>query len=994
MIDAVSWPEVMKQSLRDSLRSLTVDATYPKAIDVKNRSTVKNGPTIEDELAPFCKLLEWTCDQSKMGLTGLTRCRFANYENQCKASDDQDWYSYAEGYVEVVLNAAAHPGGNLLIPFEARRAGRRMLLRVIAREQREFGYTVWNPKHPVLIIGVVGEETMKAVSPGNLELCTEIVKGSSPASEQKVSVCGDNTSFPLGFGRLDAKVTVTDPLRSVLAILRGATLESKLPIERVVVMAQMPHTEAEELGAHLRSEIKNFHSDENLRLDLIVSEAQADHVSPNMRNSYREEKLIPVVTPSPAYGPELGGLVEPVSTVTLRQYSGFFTTTLENRAGGDSLNIPTGPSTLALLLDAMRSRVSAPECPIGQLDLLDPITQSKELENCRLRTMQYLLREMHGRFDSDVMMLERRDLFFNKLPKNYDTYEVCNERVWSNPVEEVTPKEECILRVALDRVLWKGDYTERVMVSGKDLTTMLKTAETLNSEEKSLEARDVSQQWLVTFGVEQPKLEDLTRLQSSTLTFTVAADVRCTKDDSPGATGTTYCVNGSPIVTDAAYWVSTSDHLASDSVIYKTMAALPESYHWSRGHFLTRDLTTSTLKSPKGTLEDQKEAEGEHQQRGIVHLDVGKLVAGFNAREPQGGDTFVANSFQGSTDSRASAPHQQELDLEGLSRVTADLPDKRYSGRMSPWSVGIQDDAEYDRSVQGNLTGKPENGNYPLNSFTVGGFLQRTLFLNRSKIEHSRKEIPRTLLVLGPYQYQRQMTGNYLFFPFSTGNNQFTIHAPAVNGFLDRAGLRYETSNQSKWLPFDRGSYLEGGGEISLQNNVLSTVTINGFSCNADVKTTLAACFKASGVIIGDGTTGSVITKTLHSAGGYWDMHLQKGFLKSMDPTVKGITLTIDSKGDYFAPRSKPGAVLSTQTLYAFPITVAMGFPILRNLTIGPTYSAFFYKSQLSGQSLIVNTVSVSARWYFARDTSVPIFRQLVYKGPASADQTKTSKIK
>jgi len=85
---------------------------------------------------------------------------------------------------------------------------------------------------------------------------------------------------------------------------------------------------------------------------------------------------------------------------------------------------------------------------------------------------------------------------------------------------------------------------------------------------------------------------------------------------------------------------------------------------------------------------------------------------------------------------------------------------------------------------------------------------------------------------------------------------------------------------------------------------------------------------------------------------------------------------------------------LTTQTLYDVPLSVALTFPIFRNLSFAPTYSAFFYANQIQEQSLTVNSFAVNLRWYFDRDSAVPLTRQLLFKGPASADETKTARIK
>jgi hypothetical protein len=42
----------------------------------------------------------------------------------------------------------------------------------------------------------------------------------------------------------------------------------------------------------------------------------------------------------------------------------------------------------------------------------------------------------------------------------------------------------------------------------------------------------------------------------------------------------------------------------------------------------------------------------------------------------------------------------------------------------------------------------------------------------------------------------------------------------------------------------------------------------------------------------------------------------------------------------------------------------------------------------------VTNSFSVTAKWYFARDTAVPFWQQMWFRGPASFDQTKIAKMK
>jgi hypothetical protein len=151
------------------------------------------------------------------------------------------------------------------------------------------------------------------------------------------------------------------------------------------------------------------------------------------------------------------------------------------------------------------------------------------------------------------------------------------------------------------------------------------------------------------------------------------------------------------------------------------------------------------------------------EDRSLVHLDFAKQAAGFNIRHPEGGNTAAAG-FQGVTDTRPSQPNQQELDLETMSRLSSDILTQ---SNPHSFSVGVQTDVEYDRSAHGNLTVKPVNASYALNNFSVGGFIQKRVpFWGDAKTTDGNwasRELPRTLFVQTPYQYQQQLTGNFLF---------------------------------------------------------------------------------------------------------------------------------------------------------------------------------------------------------------------------------------
>ena len=314
--------------------------------------------------------------------------------------------------------------------------------------------------------------------------------------------------------------------------------------------------------------------------------------------------------------------------------------------------------------------------------------------------------------------------------------------------------------------------------------------------------------------------------------------------------------------------------------------------------------------------------------------------------------------------------------------------------RLRLFNLGIQSDIGYDRSTQGNLTGSPVNAAYPLNNATVGGFAEWKI---TSRGKRRRGPTAGVLkLVLAPYQYQRQLNGNYLFFAHTDKTkNQQTLHLPAVNGFSHRAGLRWwEEVSSGRWYRGDRGTYFEAGAQISVLNDILAAVTLNTpgtpvpLTCSASAGQTILNCVKTANFPINASTMAVALPATIHSPGLYWDVHFQKTLITLSDKSGPGISLIIDSKGDSFFRRGA-SKTLSTQTLYDAPVGLSLAFPIFRNFAVGPTYQAFFYGNQVTAQHLFVNNFGMTGRWYFDRGPAVRLSQQARFKGPATADENE-----
>lgn len=969
--------------LKDALGTLSKDAAFKKP---ESRSASLSLSTEgKSQLEALEKWIEKNCS--------------ATHEDRCRV------LNALQNSFQQLCEAATQSEKDFLFPPEAREAAIRLLLKVIACEQWNVGYTI---SDRILLIGVVGQGIMKTLPPANLEICTKWTRELTKLAQTRdLDQCDPSKSNdensrgggPLTVkGRLKGKVQVGDPVLAVTTILRAAWLRKgpDVDFDKVVVMAQMPPSEAEELAAHIHSSLKitrDYDSSEQPRVDLILSEAQPGHNSPDVELHYSRASLIPVLAPRPAWyiNPQRNGLVEPVSTATVSVAAG------EPTNGRILRNHTPVQTETTPQKDKLKTMAQVLEHELYELTLQKPSIDLANFENfwssckggeaCENSVMiQYLLEQIHRSSHTDVVLLEYRDFYFGALLNGYDKDDICDFWVKDHKTELMPvadPEAYCHLHVALDRVLWKGDLSERVMVDGKTLKSMLATAQQESDDEETLEARDTTKQWLTTLGVTSALPKNLSAASMGPETFTVPGIGLC-KNDQKDAKGPQYCINDQFVADDGAYWVATSDHLAQDTQLYRVLSALDPRYHLEKhGLYLTREIVdevyvhgsraSEVLVSAPDAQSGMREIETYQQKRPILQLDYAKAVAGFMLRKPNTSNTELGSNFSGVADSRATTPSAQEVDFEALGRVTRGLGVQKF---LQYLKVGIQSDLEYDRAVAGNITGSPETVTYPLNSFTAGGFLQIRLNGDRPS--------PRWSLVIAPYQYQQQVTGNYLNFKFTTPPGQITVPTPKWSGFAQRLGTRYEFGGSFT------GSYIETGPEYSEIHSVLSALVLpDGALCPVS-EGSFTSCFSKNNLVITSSTVLKPLTATVRTGGWYWDVHLQRPLDKG-----KHSSFTIETKGDDYA---WPGATLPTQSQYAFTTTGALNFAVIGNLAFSPTYTTFFYGNQGTpanpSHSLVTNTFSVTLKWYFARDAAIPFWQQIWFRGPASLDQTKSAKMK
>jgi hypothetical protein len=889
---------------------------------------------------------------------------------------------------------------SIALPLPAIQAGSNALLRLIAHEQSGIGYVEASSPDgsgkKILVIGVVGRETMQSVRSYNLTLCTSAQPGSDLPKNVIWNECPNPSAHTDG-SWLSGQVTIADPILTAELLLRALDPDGT-KYESRVLLAQMPKTEAEEMAAHIHKDIQSGLTT-SADLDLVISEAQADHASDDFDSDFPPEQaaIAPVLTPLPPYTPDRSDqhvMLNPISKATLTEnvYCCKTVRHLHHEREDLVVDDQAKTDTLTKLAAALKQVYgsSSPVTPnfspsFGCTEHDKVWTNKIERNACELVIMYRLLDALRQRSHADVAFLDRRDFFFGPIPPGYDDNHGAPE-----------------LQVAMERVLWIDDAPSEVMVSGKDLATIMSTSQNFSDLPSQPVARDVDQQWLQTAGI-VTTVSNAPVAGLSAQSFTVSGDQNChdaTQEATQPAAGGTimYCVNGLPLQSDHAYWVATSDHLVQDGVVYTTMSG-------EAPHYVGNDVPVHlglALSTAINVVADRGDTsiarlESTQQQNALFQLDFGKLVVAYSLQQPNGGASNIASNFQGVTDAIASSAPSKSLDVEAQFRLSHDI-----ENHLKPiaipkrFTVGIQEDFELTGTWTANLqmpTTAPA-WSYSANSFTIGPFFQHAVAFRYLPVlrklgfwypyDAAQRSLPSLSVVIAPYQFQRNIRSTPIAL---SGANSSTASVPTDKyipwGFSQRAGLRYAFDGGKWYLP-DPISYAEFGYQYNRLRNVISGLNIDGTLCFSSSETynQCAATIDLTNAAI------TVNTSTQNSQGGYWDINLQKGIGKMWDKSGPSVSLVFESKGDLFAKRGFPEA-LSSQTRFDVPLNLSVTFPVFRNLTLAPTYQAYLYENQIAGNFLVIHNAGVSLRWYMDRDSHVPWGKQFRFIGPSSVNQSQ-----
>ncbi len=1004
-------------------------------------------------------------------------------------------------------------------------SAQQLLLQLIFEEQRDTGFTIATSRgRRVLLIGVEGQETMQEVAPEFFTVYPDVfdcassavVSSTNPACVLKQKLFdAKNPRGSAAESKLfrqaesDSKnapfsIKVGDPLVAAEAVLRAVwanELRHHGRIDLTILMAQMPATEAEEVGSQLRYDLGaanraiggGYELSQQPHIDLVLSEAQDEHITANQVVDINPLKSTVVLSPPLAYESVFIPKWYPPSTATITAadsvlphgievrntlgfiddatpshsssapaFSGRATSMAQAAEEEDESTLsaanasPATPATAASLLESLLEADFAHN-NVTTTTLTAPwkkcssTTSPKAAGNCQNQVLtSYLLHMLQTHYKTSAAMLKRRDFWFGRLARGYDDYALCDHWVASVASNDAKAKAYCELHVALDRVLWRGDYSVRVLVDGNTLASVLNSSRKATGIETTKLANDLHEEWLSTFGLVSTPPTDLVAAASGPESFSLPGVNDCSLSAAPplgkkaaGPPPTAYCVDGFTLASDAAYWIATSNQLANDPSTYNAIqsftqagsgrfVASTEKRPNGRGEtFLTtaiaaeifdsssgnnaKQVSASSASTPEANTvqDDLARIEATNQKRPLVQFDVSKFVAGYTFTSPSLSDTNLGNDLSGVSNTSATTPHSTELDLEAVTR-TITAPIHRLPGLV----FGIQNDFEFDHRRTGNITGKPATVSYPLNSETVGAFAQIHIpGFFRSKSDSSLsmqgpRALPRLYWVIAPYQYQRQIVGSPLYFGYLTPPytknppQQDTVTVPISDGFSWKSGLRFESGGRPlAWAP-DSGSYVEIGPEYVIQNNILNGISMPDLIGLASPVTTHCSnpCYVTAGTSITsavqayykdnvqtlNGSSRLVpLTQTVHAGGFYWTAHVQKVLNKT-----KTYSISFDTTGDSYL---LPGYNLPTQTRYAISNKLAFNMNIFGNLSLSPTYSVFNFENQgAPGERITVNTTSfeVMLKWYYGRDTQSPPFRLLWFSGPKSGDQTATSKLK
>lgn len=766
-------------------------------------------------------------------------------------------------------------------------------------------------------------------------------------------------------------------------------------------------------------------------IDLVISEAQDGYQTENEDATYLEDlnrthSRAYLVTPHSSYLDEkviqvqnADRLVDPWATVLFRRTrndgagpSGFVKVSYQNRVfddGDGAWHAQNAPSCCS----------TTPTLPVTACGLTDDhdfpesADDQHKFEFCVLQTLQLAT-------NSDIAMLQRRDFYFPKIFQQDDDLEIQTCKLSPGSLND------CLTQMMLERLLWKDDTPVLINLTGSQLKSVLSQSDALMQDDPRSEVKDVEQEWLVTTGVTKEAGGDPANPEG------IPPDNLCRDDavkeanalaqgglkpaSGAGKAGAkTYCVNGVPISDSQLYKIVTSKAIAGNEPVFPGISTPPPGWPAEdeqdddNEHTISRTLGptmggavhTASREWAHAASECQpdcaanvtRKLEHHQQQRRLLHVNLQNGEFSYSAYTPNLSDANLFNTFAGAADSRASSPSNSSILATDSLRVLEE-------GQYVDWG-GIET-LDFTLSRTGNQQGGFPTTSYASNNLSVGPLLQ---FHAGYKLFRQRdKGLPQWKITFSPALYQQQIRGNYFAFNFdpslgiTTFPTQARFRSATQKNVASRLGLRHEFNGGGTFKP-DKGSYYEVGVEHNWYYDVLSELDfLNGgvltLPCPILPNQSFAQCVKnaqkppsgakPTGIIVGPQTKIVGQYTELRTSGVYLDTIVSKQVSRAKLPSGLPLSILVQAKGDYTFRRDFPSEY-TTQAYYAFTSSIGLQVPIYGNLSLVPSYGAFFYENLNTFHSLIAKSAALDVRWTFDHYTPVRWASDLSYTAPASS---------
>jgi hypothetical protein len=740
------------------------------------------------------------------------------------------------------------------------------------------GYKIVSvPGHPdekILIIGVVAHDALTQVS-----VLNKTFAKTTHSSERY-------------------NLIVTDPQREISTILRGL---GDMHLTMTILLAQMPRGDAETLASHfalissctggMRQSMVSAKECPKNHIDVVVTEAdEAQATEDETVDLAAQERHLIVLTPYPAYDSFHKDLVyEPLSTAVIdtvqdQPETGILPLHYTNRTkwhvGFANAALPPTPRASGRFGEFTRSFQQDRPLERNHYGIIsDDLVEKPDLTDREIATR--MLRSVQLQTGADIVLIQRRDLFFDQPVRGHETNDNCAF------IRDVEEHNDCLLRNEFQRMLWKGDVLTTTNLTGQQIINVMQTSQQLSDSDNDLTTKDVTRQWLVTFGIWEPMNEEKGKHDPGSCpprkddkkfddlgSFALPASCHCqASTNSSSTTNAAYCVDGKELDPSRVYSVATTDTLATGSDVYSdfkkpavgTVEDILKKHAHNAGfvenvldcwHTVSQvdTLVTSPLCASKWPAISKKNIpageigspaafngnppvfnpnnddiyEFQHQERGVLHYQLQQLLLSFNEYQPTMSDYSIGQTFGGVSDTRVLQPHNSTIDIEDNFRT---FWETRH------YDIGVSSILSYTKNIKGSLTGSANNVSYSNDQFSVGPVLQlhagSSMHLGRLVAKDwNSKSPPDYKLVLSLFQITGQIQRSRFAF---ADDSQFTKLDPPLSlslqrvfepnlqwGTGPRVGFRHEYFGGNHWFYPDKTSFWEGGYQFSFQHSVLT----------------------------------------------------------------------------------------------------------------------------------------------------------------------------